>query len=549
MRIYFLLLLIFPAGAFAQTVCPLNIGFEKGSFENWQLYTGKVASDGTPLLGPGKGNHQLFSSSAFIEKDPYGDFPILSPNGSQFCVKMGSDLPDQKVDRLAYSFTIPSNTDGFSLVFNYAIVLQNPDHEEYEQPRFTVKVFNQTKAAYIECSSFDFVAKYNDPDFRVSQKDRSVSYKPWSSAAINLNGFKGDQLRLEFTVNDCTRGGHFGYAYFDILEKCSNSVTGNIICPGASNITLHAPENFASYEWYTGNFSQLLDTGTIYIARTPSIGDSFAVVLVPFTYLGCRDTFYTVITSVSDPIHLVTMDTIKGCSDLGVDLTRPEIIQGSTPQLEYQYYTDVNGTNPVDHPQQVKTPGVYFIQASNSSGCELMKPIVLDIIPAPSFEVTEPASVAYPQTVDLTPLPDNLQLSYSYWEDQELTRPVQHPSTVNESGTYYFKGTDRAGCFTTREVTVKITPKLFVPNSFTPNGDGKNDRFIYSAAGGFKEITFFKVFNRWGQEVFGTRHVGESWDGTYKGKRAGEGTYVWMLQAIDWLDKEYTAKGTVLVLR
>ena len=549
MRICILLLSIFPAMGLSQTSCPPNIGFEYGSLENWQLYTGKVAANGTTLMGPGTGNHRLISSSAFIEKDPYGDFPILSPNGSGFCVKLGSDLPDQKANRMAYSFSAPSNADAFSIVFNYAIVLQNPDHEEHEQPRFTVKVYNQTKGRYIECSSFDFVAKYNDPDFRVSQKDRNVSYKVWSSAAINLNAYKGDQLRLEFTVNDCTRGGHFGYAYFDIMEQCSSSITGNIICPGIGNISLQAPPNFASYQWHTGNFSRLLDTGSVYTAPSPALGDSFAVVLVPYTYLGCRDTFYTTITSVSDSIHLVVQDTIRGCSDAGVDLTRPEITRGSSGHLTYTYYADASQTNLVGNPKNIQTTGVYYIKPSNSSGCERSKPVVLDISSPPSFSATEPVAVAYPQTVNLTVLTDNPQLLYSYWEDEELTKPVLRPAEIDEGGIYYIKGTDDAGCFSALGITVKVAPLLFVPNSFTPNGDGKNDQFVYRAAGGFKELSFFKVFNRWGQEIFTTRSLGDFWDGTYNGKQQETGTYVWMLKATDGLNKVHTAKGTVLLIR
>src|SRR5687768_5584272 len=106
MKIFVLVLLIFPIGTFAQ-VCPPNISFESGSFENWQLYTGNIAEGGMTLLAPGSGNQQLFSTKNFIATDPYGDFPIASPDGSRFSVKIGHDLPDTKADRLVYSFTVP----------------------------------------------------------------------------------------------------------------------------------------------------------------------------------------------------------------------------------------------------------------------------------------------------------------------------------------------------------------------------------------------------------------------------------------------------------
>jgi gliding motility-associated-like protein len=495
------------------------------------------------------GNQQLFSTKNFIATDPYGDFAIASPDGSRFSVKIGHDLPDTKADRLVYSFAVPSSSNSFSILFSYAIVIQNADHEAQDQPRFTVKVFNESKAEYIECSSFDFVAGYSQPDFLISQKDRNVSYKPWSSAAINLGAYKGDELRLEFTVNDCSKGGHFAYAYFDVMEQCSSSVTGNIICAGADDITLHAPDNFASYEWYTGNFSEALGTGNVYTAGKPDIGDSFAVVLVPYTYLGCRDTFYTTISSLSDTISLNVPDSVNGCSNLGVNLTDPKLTNGSSPFLKFEYFLDPDATSPVANPANIQTSGLYYIQALNSAGCAKTEDIVLNIVEPPSFHVMEPPTVRYPQTVNLRTLTDDQSLSYTYWEDQELIRQVQRPSEINESGFYYFKGTNAAGCFSVKALEVKVTPVVLVPNSFTPNGDVKNDRFVYNAGGKFKELSFFRVFNRFGQEVFRANSLGASWDGTFNGKLMENGTYVWMLKATDWLNKVHTAQGTILLIR
>jgi gliding motility-associated-like protein len=214
-----------------------------------------------------------------------------------------------------------------------------------------------------------------------------------------------------------------------------------------------------------------------------------------------------------------------------------------------EYYSDASATQPVPNPREIKTPGVYYIRASNEAGCVQTKPVALNILATPAFEVTEPAAVVYPQTVNLTTVMDNSQLVYTFWEDQALTKRVHTPTGINESGTYYIKGTNAGGCFSVRAVEVKVAPSLFVPNAFTPNGDGKNDWFVYTALGRFKKISFFKIFNRWGQEIFNTGTTGASWDGTYRGKPVESGTYVWMLRATDWLNKVHTAKGTVLLIR
>ena len=67
---------------------------------------------------------------------------------------------------------------------------------------------------------------------------------------------------------------------------------------------------------------------------------------------------------------------------------------------------------------------------------------------------------------------------------------------------------------------------LFLPNSFTPNGDGMNDSFYPVGDKISVENYSFKIFNRWGEMVFSTREFGASWDGTYKGKEAVTDAYM-----------------------
>ena len=117
-----------------------------------------------------------------------------------------------------------------------------------------------------------------------------------------------------------------------------------------------------------------------------------------------------------------------------------------------------------------------------------------------------------------------LQLYVSYsWSDLSTGPSL----TVNQPGTYWVTVTDINGC--TGKDSVLVTGKeclvgLFVPNAFTPNGDGHNDRFkplYYGNAANFD----FVVFNRWGQRVFETRSPAspDGWDGTVNGVSAPGG--------------------------
>jgi gliding motility-associated-like protein len=109
-----------------------------------------------------------------------------------------------------------------------------------------------------------------------------------------------------------------------------------------------------------------------------------------------------------------------------------------------------------------------------------------------------------------------------------------------------------AGCSESAMVRVNIfatAPELYIPNAFTPNGDGNND-FFRLVAPGIEHVNIFRVYNRWGQIVYdspSTHTLG--WDGTRNGTQMPAGTYVWMVQAIDYTGKAHFKKGTVTLIR
>ncbi|MFN6116606.1 MAG: gliding motility-associated C-terminal domain-containing protein, partial [Flavobacteriales bacterium] len=73
---------------------------------------------------------------------------------------------------------------------------------------------------------------------------------------------------------------------------------------------------------------------------------------------------------------------------------------------------------------------------------------------------------------------------------------------------------------------------LFVPNAFSPNGDGVNDRFIPNAPPQDNRA-LLRIFNRWGEEVFTATDLANGWDGTSGGVAVPDGVYVYLLRATD----------------
>ncbi len=107
----------------------------------------------------------------------------------------------------------------------------------------------------------------------------------------------------------------------------------------------------------------------------------------------------------------------------------------------------------------------------------------------------------------------------------------------------------------TKDASVTVTvydlvceePDIFVPNSFTPNGDGMND--VLFVRGRHITDLEFLIFDRWGEKVFETRDQNVGWDGTFRGEEVGPAVFVYHLTAWCLDGQRYFTKGNVTVIR
>lgn len=114
--------------------------------------------------------------------------------------------------------------------------------------------------------------------------------------------------------------------------------------------------------------------------------------------------------------------------------------------------------------------------------------------------------------------------------------PVAKP---NQTTTYHVEVTNSGGCKNSDEITIFVLcgkDNLFVPNTFSPNGDGVNDK-LYPRGTGIFTIKSFKIFNRWGELMFeaanfASNDESKAWDGSYKGKTLNPDVYVYMIEVI-----------------
>ncbi|MEO6523899.1 MAG: gliding motility-associated C-terminal domain-containing protein [Mucilaginibacter sp.] len=474
--IYIVTFLLLMIGNRSLAQCPVNMGFDMGTFQGWEGYTGTIHDpDGTITLnnqGIVNGIHTIIARKS-KQTDPYAHFPVASPNGSNYVAMLGNDSRgggQNKAQKLTYTFTVPQNNNNFSLIYYYAVVIEDPvdaRHTDLNKPKFAAAVYNLSDNKPTDCANFDFVSIGTLPGFGAATTQTSnndVYFKPWSPVTIDLRGYAGKTMRLEFTTNNCGPGGHFAYAYIDVNQNCTSPLSGNIICSGNNTMTLKAPSGFKAYAWYNGrNFTQVIGTDSTYkLSPLPPVGTQYSVVVTPYDGLGCQDTLTTTIQS-SENLILNVKSSIAVCRNVGADITTPDITSGSDTAFVYTYYKDAACTTLIDDPTNITDVGTYYIKATPPSECFFVKPIRVSFLPTPVLKITSPPEVCEPLTVDITKayvtagsaLIGNSPLTY--YTDAAASQPLSNPDKIGKSGTYYIKAINTAnGCADIEPVTVLI---------------------------------------------------------------------------------------------
>lgn len=134
-----------------------------------------------------------------------------------------------------------------------------------------------------------------------------------------------------------------------------------------------------------------------------------------------------------------------------------------------------------------------------------------------------------------------------YLDDPMLKSPK---ATPKENIKYTVLAYNRFGCTATEEVNINViyTPKLFMPNAFSPNGDGLNDVFKLENIQ-YERLISFRVFNRMGKEVFHSSNPDKGWDGLIEGQPAPQDVYFYMIQIVMPGSEIRTLKGDVTLMR
>ncbi|MFN9710450.1 MAG: hypothetical protein ACK55K_03485, partial [Bacteroidota bacterium] len=358
--------------------CPPNLDYEFGNFINWETNTGKVTTDVTRQVniltqdlspwsaGAGLASrHELMNRQALPAVDKYGGFPVNPPNGGgQYALKLGSDendptspdpLPNALSESVRYKIDVPNTGDEYSILFSFAVVLENPNHPDNlhtfgEQPRFTAIMYEEGGDT-LPCVNFTFVA--SDPVlpfdtsgvYKIDSSNNQfpgainfaiVKYLPWTQVFVNLKAYKGKTVYLDFTTTDCTKRGHFGYAYVDVIE-CNYKINIDTRCNQQTTSFTGPNGPFQTYEWYNEDYSIRYGSGkNLVVSQALADNAKINLVLTPYSNFGCLDTLKGVVKVIPPPTVDLGADK-SVCFRQSVQLGVPP-----APGLKYQWSPAIN---------------------------------------------------------------------------------------------------------------------------------------------------------------------------------------------------------------
>lgn len=457
LHLFIAVLFIYP-GYFTASAqdCPPNIDFETGTFAGWTCYIGYCSAVNgqnvislSPSGGPITERHTMYSSYPGDGFDQYGGFPINCPNGSGHSIRLGNNFGGGEAEGISYEFTIPANQSVYSLIYHYAVVFQDPNHLEYQQPRMEIEITNVTDNTIISCSSFSFFP-YGTllPGFFLSPNpgdNTPVWCKNWSAVSVNLDGNAGKTIRLFFKTADCTFRRHFGYAYIDVNSECSSEFVGATYCPDDTAVNVVAPYGYQSYTWYNGTFTQVLGTSQVLTFSPPPLaGTTIAVEVVPYDGYGCLDTLYARLIDTLTVTANAGNDIVS-CNHNPVPIGTPP-----KPGLIYRWSPSTGLTNP-EIANPLASPDittVYVLTANHDGGGCIDTDTVVVTAGVINNSLQLIGSAAYclgnNDSAILRVQPaDSIQ-----WFKDNFAIPGanQQAYRVNQSGSYYAQLFNKTGC-------------------------------------------------------------------------------------------------------
>ena len=449
----------------------------------------------------------------------------------------------------------------------------------------------------IEIGNDQSICEGDQATFTIQNLDPNTAYTfDWNNGGTSESITVSTGGRYEVFVSDGDGCAGFDTVHLTVNPNPVPTPIDAAICEGES-ATLDAGLSGMTYSWDSGASTQTINvtTGGIYTVTVtdvngcvgtqsatltvnakpilPTIADQVAcagtaVEIDPSLPLGTyywkptAETTSGISVTTAGTYELV-VTTPQGCKDstttnvgfnvlpvvdLGPDIA---VCQGQTARFGFDPGNNLFNWNVNVNRDSVltDTAGTYILSVTDDLGCTGKDTINVSINPNPLLSVSPDTTlclldVGYHVLDVFTDLRNEIE-----WSTGETDKSI----TVFEDGLYTVNVTNEQGCSSSDSVMInrQCITRLFVPNAFSPNGDGINDKF---GAVGFNVYDYeFYVFNRWGEQIFSTNNIDEMWDGTYMGNTVQIDVYVWKAywrsEEENGVYKRHQMVGTVTVVR
>ncbi|MEP7256188.1 MAG: gliding motility-associated C-terminal domain-containing protein [Ferruginibacter sp.] len=316
------------------------------------------------------------------------------------------------------------------------------------------------------------------------------------------------------------------FAFDTVNIKVNHSATINLgndtsICTGQSLI-LNAGSGFISYLWNNGNITSQI---------TVNATGFYSVTATDFQGCKSKDTL-TILNVFALPLVILDHNT--------------ELCTGTIKTLDAGSFTNYlwqDGST--TRTFLVQGIGTYYVSVTDINGCKGSDTTKINtILPLPYDFLPLDTTICNKETITL----QALQNFSSYLWSTNNTSPYIN---ITQPGTYWLQVRDNKNCIGRDSITIQIKQcfkGIYVPNSFTPNGDTKNDKLRALVFGNLVKFEF-SIYNRYGQLVFQSKDINEGWDGTIRGVKQNPGTYVWVCR-YEFIERfENIETGTSILIR
>ena len=337
---------------------PCHVSGHYGTVSNPDIYTGIINNGSSSNTS----RHTIHTNLS--EYDPRtGNQLKTVPPGFDASVRLGNWQTGALEESITYEYHVDTLKSDL-LIMKYAAVLEDPNHDADEQPRFSFQILDSNNVEINHsCYSANFVSNVNLGWHSYG----NTLWKDWTTVGIDLTPLHGQTIYIKLATFDCSLGGHYGYAYF--VFDCTHKNLSSSNCGNVVENTFTAPDGFA-YNWYrsddpattlsTAQSLHVTQAGD-YICNMQFIGAP-AGVSCSFdlhAYAGERYPMaafsWTELDSTGCNVLLQLLNNSVICNDAAHQ--QPTAM----PCESYQWFFD-DGTSSTDpNPQHVFTPGLHTV--------------------------------------------------------------------------------------------------------------------------------------------------------------------------------------------